>query len=655
MNLPTRLETRRLLVAVAGAAMLTFVALVHAPALRAGFVWDDHVLAERDASFRPVPIGKLFVSRFWPEGTLADPRVAYYRPLVLLSLRFDAALGGEPAQYHATNILLHLIATGLLVATAVRLGARSSAAVLAGLVWGVAPRLTESVTWISGRTDIVACVFGLGALSVAPSPRSSVGGRWTRAPLAGLLLLSSLLSKELGVAFAAALAVLILRRGDGRTLTARGRELLVSVIVPLIAYCTLRTVALGDQSGVGRELGFQLRAATVLETTGRYVEMVFDVLRPRTSIGYLGEIDATRALVGALALVTSTALLIVNRKRLSAGSAVAITLGAVALALVVHVIPLTLSGAVAADRLLYVPLAALAIGVAIGFREVRVSARMATALSTVVLTIACAVATKRRIDDYRNEALFWIVAAETAHGHNTMPRSALAGVVRDAGFPELACRLFETSGRILETSGRTGSTAHRRTHENLAACWARIGRYEDAARLAEQLAREHPDVARVQLGLGFARLHVLQLDGARQAFERALELERKLSPTVAPALQQLPIVRTEMTRFADEAEQRADPEGFARYLARIGHLPEAVRAHVAVAENPRKSPSVRRLALSFIAEHGPMETVESVVRTTAVIPQVELTDVPEHIAERRATHARVKPFLARIEALVSTR
>jgi len=656
MRLAAHPESRRLLLALAGAAMLLFVGLVHAPARTAGFVWDDHVLAERDAPFRHGSIAELFVSRFWPDTTLADPRAPYYRPMVLASLRFDAALGGTAAEYHVTNILLHLAACTLLVLIAVRLGATSGSAILAGLLWGVAPRLTESVTWISGRTDVLATVFGLAALVVAPGRSSTGAVRWLRTAATGLLLLTSLLSKELGLAFAGALLLLLWHWSRGEAPRARGLLLLPTVALPVLVYAALRTIALaGGSSGPERELGLLLRTSTVLEAVGRYVEMSLDPLRPRTSIGYIGEVDPMRAALGSVTLCVGVAVLYLQRRRLSLGVVAAIVLGTLALAPVVHIVPLTLSGAVTADRLLYLPLAALAIGAAVGARAF--SRRTAKLAACVVFVLApvFGLATRARAADYRNEVRFWLVAAEHAHSNNTMPRSALAGIVRDSGYPELGCELFETSRRILQESGRGGSVAHRRTGENLAACWAKIGRYEDAARLADEIAREHPDVARVQLGLGFARLHVLDFDGAREAFTRSVSLDPRLQPMVLPALAQLPVAQKETTRFASEDERRRDPFGYAQYLGLVGHLPEAERAYVEVAEDDRQPAVPRRAALKFVVTHGKLESVERAMRAAGSIPFVELTDVSERLPERRASHARVAPYVDRIRALTTGR
>lgn len=651
MDVAHRREARRLLVALAGAAMLAFVALVHAPAEHGAFVWDDHVLAERDAPFRHIPLSKLFVGRFWPDATLADPRAPYYRPMVLLSLRFDAALGGDAAQHHLTNIGLHLTACALLVAAARRLGARAVPAVLAALLWGVAPRLTESVTWISGRTDILACAFGLGALAVAPRPSSTRGFGWIRAVLSGVLLMGALFSKEVGVAFAAALVALgwwpVAGEDEGAR-RSRRLHLLASAAAPLAIYAALRTIAIAGQSGVERDLGVALRAATVLESVGRYAEMTLMPLQPKTSIGYLGEPDPARAALGGLVLVASAGITLVHRRRLTREACTVLVLGTIALSLVIHVLPLALSGAVVADRLLYAPLTALAIAAALGAG--RLPRALANAAGALVLALALvfANATRARVHDYDDEVLFWTIAAEQAHAHNTMPRNALAGLVRDAGRPDLACRLFETSRQILKESGRGGSRAHQRAGENLAACWARVGRYEDAVALADEVARAHPNVGRVHMGLGFARLHVRDFDGASSAFARAVALDAGLAKVVTRAVGAMPRVRQEAGTFA-EPEARADKSAWANHLASLGRSREADEAFLAVAGDPSLPLPVRQSAIDFLVLEGNLDAAERVAPLT--FTEIRRQALVDHVRVRRARRDVVDRLRPRVEKL----
>ncbi len=88
----------------------------------------------------------------------------YYRPLVNISFRIDAALWGKDAgKYHRLNILLH-IAFCLLLFTAVkRLSDSETLALLAALIYAVHPLFANAVAWIPGRNDLMLGVFGMAS------------------------------------------------------------------------------------------------------------------------------------------------------------------------------------------------------------------------------------------------------------------------------------------------------------------------------------------------------------------------------------------------------------------------------------------------------------------------------------------------------------
>ena len=74
----------------------------------------------------------------------------YYRPLTIFPLALDHELwGADPRGFHRTNVALHLLVCALVFLLARRLGAEVVAAALATLAWGLFPRLTEAVTFVS--------------------------------------------------------------------------------------------------------------------------------------------------------------------------------------------------------------------------------------------------------------------------------------------------------------------------------------------------------------------------------------------------------------------------------------------------------------------------------------------------------------------------
>jgi tetratricopeptide (TPR) repeat protein len=92
----------------------------------------------------------------------------YYRPIVSISYTLDYALYGlSPKGFHVTNVIIHIIASLLLFRIFTLLFAKSKycniISLLVTLVFVVHPIHTESVSWISGRTDSIATLFFFAA------------------------------------------------------------------------------------------------------------------------------------------------------------------------------------------------------------------------------------------------------------------------------------------------------------------------------------------------------------------------------------------------------------------------------------------------------------------------------------------------------------
>ena len=115
-----------------------------------------------------------------------------YRPITIISFAMNHALGGNaPAGYRAVNILLHGLASVLLLWLGLRLGLREAEAGAVALLFAVHPIHTEAVNAVVGRADLLVAVgvfAGLGLLigsvlqpiraGTSPSPdEKSRGGK----------------------------------------------------------------------------------------------------------------------------------------------------------------------------------------------------------------------------------------------------------------------------------------------------------------------------------------------------------------------------------------------------------------------------------------------------------------------------------------------
>jgi len=97
--------------------------------------------------------------------------VAYYRPMIELSYQLDHFLWGDVATgWHLTNVALHGANAGLVYLVSLVLIANSTeekekAAFWSALLYGISPLATESVCWISGRSDLILAFFMLSSFS----------------------------------------------------------------------------------------------------------------------------------------------------------------------------------------------------------------------------------------------------------------------------------------------------------------------------------------------------------------------------------------------------------------------------------------------------------------------------------------------------------
>jgi Tfp pilus assembly protein PilF len=265
------------------ALLLTAIAafLVYLPALNYQFVWDDRQLVLDNPQLTSGSVIRVFTTTFIPADSTAGPAWGkYYRPLVNLSLLADYRLSGlNPRGYHFFNILLHVAATVLFALLAQMLFRSFWVTLLAGLVFALHPVHSESVAFVSARTDLLMTVFALGALLSAlyylrPPPtayRLSPIAYRVLLPLAGVLFLLSLLAKETPVLMPFMFLVLALAEPSTRP---RSWRLLAGLSLALAAYLAIRFAVLRNAAPVVNVMNPLQYLQMVLNIIGRYTAML---------------------------------------------------------------------------------------------------------------------------------------------------------------------------------------------------------------------------------------------------------------------------------------------------------------------------------------------------------------------------------------------
>jgi hypothetical protein len=226
------------------------VFLAYCSSLQGGFVYDDVFFIKENPLIRDLSnVPAIFTSAFWEASS--HPGKTFYRPLAVLSYAVNFSLGGfDPFGYHLLNVLLHVGNVLLVFALADRLFRHTVLSAAVALLFGLHPINTEVVAWVSGRGDILATFFFLGALVlyVRVYPPEDSGPSEARRPwlLHGsstLAFLLGLLAKESAATLIGVLALYELAFRP--SVPKKGLRLLPFVII-VAAYLGWRVTVLGE-------------------------------------------------------------------------------------------------------------------------------------------------------------------------------------------------------------------------------------------------------------------------------------------------------------------------------------------------------------------------------------------------------------------------
>ncbi len=253
---------------IAAAALAVF-----ANSVGGDFVWADHtIIVEGNGILHGADEWRrVFTKPLWSFAGGSTGKGGYYRPVVSISYTLDHLLfGDQPAGYHVTNILLHCANSVLLFLLFATLFPRSKAPFLAALLFAVHPIHTEAVSWISGRTGLLAA-FGM-FLSLLLHARA--GGKPLRIAGSTAAFAFALGAKEVALVTPLLLAAIALFTPDKGKRKASFLALTPHLlIVPL--YLFLRHGALGAfGTGSTAAIPFSVLIPTMLRVLGGYFRLL---------------------------------------------------------------------------------------------------------------------------------------------------------------------------------------------------------------------------------------------------------------------------------------------------------------------------------------------------------------------------------------------
>jgi tetratricopeptide (TPR) repeat protein len=429
-----------------------------------------------------------------------------WHPLTWMSLQLDSQLYGlAPRGFHATNLILHAANAVLLFHFLLRsTGAAWPAAAVAAL-FAVHPLHVESVAWVSERKDVLSTFFWMLTLLayVRYAERPSV----RRYLLVVLCLALGLMSKPMLVTLPCVLLLLDywpLRRWpsappgqDGPRFALASAWRLVLEKIPLlllaVGCCVLTMYAQRSLVQAGQQsIPFGLRAENALVGYVAYLrqmcwpnDLAAFYLHPYFRLSPGEGLPAAEWVPAGLLLAAVTLLALLWRQRRYLLVGWLWYLGTL-----VPVLGLVQVGLQArADRYTYIPLIGIFIALSWAAWESlgkRRSGRVALAVATIALLVACTTITRAQVPYWRSSATLCDRALRVS-GDDRHVHAFASSLFLGLGETDAAIERAEAFRRLRPDD--------RRSHALLATALVRKGRLDDAVKALEEALALHPDDA----------------------------------------------------------------------------------------------------------------------------------------------------------------
>lgn len=501
-------------------SLLIGIGLLYWPTVSHAFVWDDLT----------------FVKALWP---LREPvswwtavqqpfpiTPGYFRPLGVLALTVQFGLAGrDPALFHLTSLILHLLNT-VLVGWLARLAwpERRRASVFALAIYGLHPALLEGVAFASSQFDLWVTLGLLLALVVEGQVKPPL----IRAAVIGGLFVTAALFKEMAVVLVVVLPLWQLSR-DGSWAAWRShlRERAPTYAALLLAgviYLGLRVSALSSllpssssQIPTGDVLQHLLLIARSLVEYLLVIVWPFGTLTPiHYSTLPILTTDGLAWLSFLVALVVIAGLVMWVRRAPRSGWLAAAAL--LSLLPVLNIVPLNLAGgAFVAERFLVFPLALLAAAISGPLLAAVQRARRQVGVVTIGLWIIAAIITLVLVGSKWTDGLsLWTWASERAP-QSSIAWSGLANEYNDRGDYQAGLAAAQRATQ-LDASNEWG-------WNNAGQALFGLGRYDEARAQFEQAIQLTPGNALFWNNLGGVFLQQGLWSQAEQNLLKARDIE----------------------------------------------------------------------------------------------------------------------------------
>lgn len=568
----------------AGLLVAALAILAYANATPAVAIHDDSFFVPARHTLTGSSIAQIFSEDMW-SSTGAPAGV--YRPLVVLSIAVNGAMfGNDPTGYHATNVVLHAIASVVIWLLLLELLGPGQAwfAALAAMIFAVHPIHSEVVNSVYNRSEMLATTGVAAALAILHRwHQSRTILAWT---LAAILYLAALLCRESAVSLPLLAMLMLWFAHPGEAPKERLRHLWPALLlaIPLAEYFVLRGFALASnvQSSnpvLGVDAGQDLASRFLYSMAAlrEYARMMVWPQPLRVSYeNFVGSGLATALAVHAILVGAAVALrrrvplatfaiaffyvALVPSTRLFTSSGVTLQIGD--FVLLKPQTGLVLVG----ERVAYLPSVAFTIAAGCGLVAVaqRFGRRSATIAAAVLIAAGATRTLARNADWHSAPELFTAeVAAAPDNGDGwRLLVSSLSGAGRldDAAracdsqldAPLRSAQFFNNCGVVYDKLERDEAAMKSYAkavelglaavgHANLGRVYARLGRAAEAeAEFAKAAESEtNPAQRHYRRGILLTRFHPDRLGEARREFEAALAIQPDYV-AARQALSQLP-------------------------------------------------------------------------------------------------------------------
>ncbi|HEX3747325.1 MAG TPA: hypothetical protein VHW09_25490 [Bryobacteraceae bacterium] len=350
---------------------------------------------------------------------------ALYRPLTTLSYLWNYAdLGDGPnaAGYHAVNFALHAANAALVYLLGLAIFTEAWPAFAMAALWALHPVLTESVTNVVGRADLLAA-FGVlaGLLCFLRTGGTDGWRRWVWIATLAVSAFIAVFSKESGVVLIAVVVLWDVAFTPALPRTVRIASY-AAMLLPIAIFFAMRQSALAQVSSLLisycdnplQGAGFLISRLTAIKVLGADLGLLLWPARLSPDYSYhqiaLSHLTDPKTILALLIWLAIAAVAVLAWRR-ARPVAFFIAFFAIAIAPVANLVILV--GSIMAERFLYLPaisFAGMLVWCALALRRHIAPRPMAAALAVVCLSFAAR--TWARNADWVDDRTLWTSAVQ---------------------------------------------------------------------------------------------------------------------------------------------------------------------------------------------------------------------------------------------------